>query len=83
MTSVISHDTALLVLEDGRVFRGRPFGAIGASLGEVVFCTTIPSCTCVQQLATSLGIGRGSLALPAATFTKQARHLPPLPFRDV
>ncbi|HEX7658405.1 MAG TPA: glutamine-hydrolyzing carbamoyl-phosphate synthase small subunit [Pseudonocardiaceae bacterium] len=39
MTSVISHDTALLVLEDGRVFRGRPFGAIGASLGEVVFCT--------------------------------------------
>jgi carbamoyl-phosphate synthase small subunit len=30
---------AVLVLEDGRVFRGRGYGAAGASLGEVVFCT--------------------------------------------
>ena len=30
---------ALLVLEDGRVFTGTPFGAIGQTLGEVVFST--------------------------------------------
>jgi carbamoyl-phosphate synthase small subunit len=32
-------DRAVLVLEDGRVFPGRGFGALGGSLGEVVFCT--------------------------------------------
>jgi len=31
--------TAALVLEDGRVFRGESFGAVGSSLGEVVFST--------------------------------------------
>jgi carbamoyl-phosphate synthase small subunit len=30
---------AALVLEDGKVFRGEAFGATGATLGEVVFCT--------------------------------------------
>lgn len=30
---------ALLVLEDGRVFAGRPFGKIGETLGEAVFST--------------------------------------------
>jgi Carbamoylphosphate synthase small subunit len=30
---------ALLVLEDGRIFRGEPFGATGAGLGEAVFTT--------------------------------------------
>lgn len=30
---------ALLVLEDGRVFRGQSYGAIGKTLGEVVFAT--------------------------------------------
>ncbi|WP_296631727.1 glutamine-hydrolyzing carbamoyl-phosphate synthase small subunit [Rhodoluna sp.] len=30
---------ALLVLEDGRVFHGKPYGAIGSSLGEIVFAT--------------------------------------------
>ncbi len=30
---------ALLVLEDGRVFRGRGFGAIGETFGEAVFAT--------------------------------------------
>jgi len=30
---------AVLVLEDGTVFRGEAFGATGATLGEVVFCT--------------------------------------------
>jgi carbamoyl-phosphate synthase small subunit len=30
---------AALVLEDGRVFPGRAYGAVGGSVGEVVFCT--------------------------------------------
>lgn len=30
---------AALVLEDGKVFRGAAFGAVGGTLGEVVFCT--------------------------------------------
>ncbi|CAN5499618.1 glutamine-hydrolyzing carbamoyl-phosphate synthase small subunit [soil metagenome] len=32
-------DTAVLVLEDGRVFTGTPFGAVGQALGEAVFST--------------------------------------------
>ncbi len=31
--------TALLVLEDGRIFTGRPFGESGQALGEAVFST--------------------------------------------
>jgi carbamoyl-phosphate synthase small subunit len=31
--------TAVLVLEDGRVFMGTPFGAVGQTLGEAVFST--------------------------------------------
>jgi len=31
--------SALLVLEDGRTFRGRPFGAAGETFGEAVFAT--------------------------------------------
>ncbi|WP_207547483.1 glutamine-hydrolyzing carbamoyl-phosphate synthase small subunit [Mycobacterium kubicae] len=33
------HNRALLVLEDGRIFTGTPFGAIGQTLGEAVFST--------------------------------------------
>jgi glutamate--cysteine ligase len=33
-----------------------------------------------RQLATSLGIGRGSASLPLLTSTRQVRHLPPLPW---
>jgi carbamoyl-phosphate synthase small subunit len=36
---VSSQGRALLVLEDGRVFTGTPFGAIGQTLGEAVFST--------------------------------------------
>src|SRR5688500_17987801 len=32
---------AALVLEDGRVFRGEAYGAVGKSLGEVVFSTAM------------------------------------------
>jgi carbamoyl-phosphate synthase small subunit len=32
---------ALLVLEDGRVFRGERYGAVGQTLGEAVFCTAM------------------------------------------
>nr|WP_235996678.1 glutamine-hydrolyzing carbamoyl-phosphate synthase small subunit [Aestuariimicrobium ganziense] len=32
---------ALLVLEDGRAFRGEPYGATGETFGEAVFCTAM------------------------------------------
>ena len=32
-------DRALLVLEDGTIYRGYGYGATGASLGEAVFST--------------------------------------------
>ena len=32
-------ESALLVLEDGTVYRGRPYGARGATVGEIVFNT--------------------------------------------
>ncbi|GAB3756516.1 glutamine-hydrolyzing carbamoyl-phosphate synthase small subunit [Zhihengliuella somnathii] len=32
-------EPALLVLEDGRIFRGRAYGALGSTLGETVFAT--------------------------------------------
>lgn len=35
----MSNSKALLVLEDGRVFTGVPFGAVGQTLGEAVFST--------------------------------------------
>ncbi len=35
----IKSRTALLVLEDGKVFKGVPFGKVGSSLGEIVFAT--------------------------------------------
>ena len=35
----MSGSRAVLVLEDGRVFTGTPFGAIGQTLGEAVFST--------------------------------------------
>ncbi|MBO0839247.1 MAG: glutamine-hydrolyzing carbamoyl-phosphate synthase small subunit [Sciscionella sp.] len=37
--SSIDTDSAVLVLEDGRTFRGNAYGATGFALGEVVFCT--------------------------------------------
>ena len=33
------HDKALLVTEDGRVFRGHAYGKRGQTLGELVFTT--------------------------------------------
>jgi carbamoyl-phosphate synthase small subunit len=33
------NETAVLVLEDGRVFTGTAYGASGATFGEAVFCT--------------------------------------------
>jgi len=36
---VTDSDVAVLVLEDGRVFTGIPFGAVGQTLGEAVFST--------------------------------------------
>ncbi|NKX54057.1 glutamine-hydrolyzing carbamoyl-phosphate synthase small subunit [Arthrobacter mobilis] len=38
-TSDGTSNAALLVLEDGRIFRGRSYGAAGTALGEAVFAT--------------------------------------------
>jgi carbamoyl-phosphate synthase small subunit len=35
----VERSTALLVLEDGRVFRGEAYGAVGETFGEAVFST--------------------------------------------
>ena len=43
------HLTGALVLEDGRIFRGEPFGARGDAEGEVVFTTAM---TGYQEVAT-------------------------------
>ncbi|GAA5053877.1 glutamine-hydrolyzing carbamoyl-phosphate synthase small subunit [Nocardia callitridis] len=40
-SSQYSNQPAALVLEDGRVFRGSAYGAVGATLGEAVFCTAM------------------------------------------
>ncbi|MET0590175.1 MAG: glutamine-hydrolyzing carbamoyl-phosphate synthase small subunit [Naasia sp.] len=39
MTHVATREPAVLVLEDGRRFRGRGYGAIGSTIGEAVFST--------------------------------------------
>ncbi len=41
MRAATSDAPALLVLEDGRTFRGRAFGAIGETFGEAVFATAM------------------------------------------
>lgn len=38
-TVVFSHDDAVLVLEDGQVYVGEPYGARGSTSGEIVFAT--------------------------------------------
>lgn len=38
-SSSVSQPKAVLVLEDGRVYTGTSFGAIGQTLGEAVFST--------------------------------------------
>ncbi|MBV8933057.1 MAG: glutamine-hydrolyzing carbamoyl-phosphate synthase small subunit [Kutzneria sp.] len=35
----VSREQAVFVVEDGRVFRGQAYGALGTALGEAVFCT--------------------------------------------
>jgi len=37
----MNHRPAIVMLEDGRVFRGTPMGAVGEALGEVVFNTSM------------------------------------------
>ena len=37
--SLAAREPAVLVLEDGRIFRGRSYGAVGTTFGEAVFST--------------------------------------------
>jgi carbamoyl-phosphate synthase small subunit len=46
---MLSTLSAVLVLEDGKTFRGQPFGAAGMALGKMVFCT---GTTCYQETLT-------------------------------
>jgi len=39
MTRLLEAEPAILVLEDGRTFRGRAYGAVGETFGEAVFAT--------------------------------------------
>ena len=52
--------TALLVLEDGTVFRGRPVGAPGSAVGEVVFNTAM---TGYQEILSDPSYARQIVAL--------------------
>ncbi|ETK36307.1 glutamine-hydrolyzing carbamoyl-phosphate synthase small subunit [Microbispora corallina] len=54
--------TALLVLEDGRVFEGTPYGAVGETLGEMVFNTGM---TGYQETLTDPSYHRQIVAMTA------------------
>lgn len=41
VTALLERVPAVLVLEDGRVFRGQAYGAIGTAVGEAVFSTAM------------------------------------------
>jgi carbamoyl-phosphate synthase small subunit len=41
MTALQHREPAVLILEDGRTFRGDAYGAIGETFGEAVFCTAM------------------------------------------
>ncbi|WP_067176260.1 glutamine-hydrolyzing carbamoyl-phosphate synthase small subunit [Microtetraspora niveoalba] len=55
-------DTALLVLEDGRVFEGTAFGAVGETFGEMVFNTGM---TGYQETLTDPSYHRQIVAMTA------------------
>ncbi|POM24073.1 Carbamoyl-phosphate synthase small chain [Actinomadura rubteroloni] len=55
-------ETAILVLEDGRVFRGTPYGAVGETLGEIVFNTGM---TGYQETLTDPSYARQIVAMTA------------------
>ena len=54
--------SALLVLEDGRVFHGEPFGAVGETFGEMVFNTAM---TGYQETLTDPSYHRQIVAMTA------------------
>ncbi len=55
-------DRALLVLEDGRVFEGQPYGAVGETFGEMVFNTGM---TGYQETLTDPSYHRQIVAMTA------------------
>ncbi len=60
--SVSEHGSAILVLEDGRVFHGRSFGATGETFGEIVFNTGM---TGYQETLTDPSYHRQIVAMTA------------------
>jgi carbamoylphosphate synthase small subunit len=75
--SNVTHLDALLVLEDGRAFRGRGIGAPSPAFGEVVFNTSM---TGYQEIATDPSY-RGQLV--ALTASRKGAHGAPACCREV
>jgi carbamoyl-phosphate synthase small subunit len=61
--SNVTHLDALLLLEDGRAFRGRGIGAASPAFGEVVFNTSM---TGYQEIATDPSYRGQLVALTAS-----------------
>ena len=53
--------SAVLVLEDGKVFTGVPYGAIGQTLGEAVFCTGMSGYVTDDEISEVMGSIRQSV----------------------
>ena len=72
MTSTIASDPAVLILEDGRSFRGRAFGARGQTFGEAVFTTGM---TGYQETITDPSYHRQVVVMtaPSAPFPRWRR----------
>lgn len=60
--SAVPTGGAVLVLEDGRTFPGEPYGAVGTTVGEAVFCTAM---TGYQETITDPSYHRQVLVMTA------------------
>ena len=62
-------EPAILVLEDGRAFRGDAFGAVGETVGEAVFSTGMSG---YQETLTDPSYHRQVVVMTAASTTRTA-----------
>ncbi|MFC7492534.1 MULTISPECIES: glutamine-hydrolyzing carbamoyl-phosphate synthase small subunit [unclassified Knoellia] len=61
-TTLPTREPAVLVLEDGRTFKGRSYGSLGETVGEAVFCTAM---TGYQELLTDPSYHRQVVVMTA------------------
>ena len=69
----LDRDEAVLVLEDGRTFRGDAYGARGTTVGEAVFSTGM---TGYQETLTDPSYHRQVVVMTAQAFRQTAREMP-------